>query len=156
MQRDIFYMNEACKEAAKAFEADEVPIGAVLVFQEKIIARAHNRVEELQDASAHAEMICLRLAMKYFNSWRLLDTTLYSTLEPCSMCAGTLLLSRVSTLVWGARDIRQGASGSWVDLLNIRHPMHKLEVRSGIMEEESGDLLKKFFQKKRESVGKNI
>lgn len=152
MNNDEKFMREAIIEAKKAFIANEVPIGAVLVFQDKIIARAHNQVEILKDASAHAEMLCIKEASKIFKNWRLLETTLYSTLEPCSMCAGVILLSRITTLVWGAKDVRHGANGSFVDLLGKRHPTHDLKIRSGIFQEESSDLLKQFFQKKRKEI----
>lgn len=142
-------MGEALKEAKKAFKADEVPIGAVLVFEGKVIARGHNQVELLQDATAHAEMLCLTAGSSALHNWRLLNTTLYCTVEPCSMCAGALLLSRVGTLVWGAPDIRQGANGSWVDLFSSPHPCHTLTIRKGVMQQECGQLLREFFQLQR-------
>lgn len=143
-------MEEALKEARAALLADEVPIGAVLVYEGQIIARAHNQVETLQDATAHAEMLCLRSAAEKLGNWRLLGATLYCTLEPCSMCAGALLLSRVQNLVWGAPDLRQGAHGSWVNLLDLPHPIHNCSVRKGILQEECAVLLTDFFRKKRE------
>ena len=109
-------MREALKEAKKAFEKDEVPVGAVLVHKNRIIARGHNQVELLQDATAHAEMICLSAGAEALGNWRLAETTLYCTLEPCCMCAGALLSARVTRLVWGAPDLRVGANGSWIDL----------------------------------------
>lgn len=142
-------MRAALEEASQAFAKDEVPIGAVLVYNGEIIARAHNQVESLQDATAHAEILCLRQASKKLNNWRLLESTLYTTLEPCSMCAGALILSRVKNLVWGAPDIRQGAGGSWVDLLNIPHPIHNLSIKQGVLADESARLMKEFFQNKR-------
>ena len=142
-------MREALKEAKRAFQEDEVPIGAVLVHEGKIIARGHNQVELLKDATAHAEMLCLTSGASVLENWRLLGTTLYCTLEPCTMCAGAMLLSRVHTLVWGAPDIRQGACGSWVNLFNQPHPCHTLEIRSGVLQAESADLMRQFFQKKR-------
>lgn len=148
-------MKEALREAEIAFHLGEVPIGAVLVFDGKIVARAHNLVESLQDASAHAEMLCLRSAAKIFDNWRLKGATLYSTLEPCSMCAGFMLLSRIETLVWGAPDIRHGAHGSWVNLLETSHPTHQLQVRTGILQEEASALMKKFFKMRRTCVSTN-
>jgi len=142
-------MRAALEEALLAFAKDEVPIGAVLVYNGEIIARAHNQVESLQDATAHAEILCLRQASKKLNNWRLLESTLYTTLEPCSMCAGALILSRVKNLVWGAPDIRQGAGGSWIDLLNIPHPIHNLLIKQGVLAGESARLMKEFFQNKR-------
>lgn len=145
------FMKEALKEAKKAFKAGEVPVGAVLVYQGEIVARAYNQVELLKDATAHAEMICLTMGSEYRQNWRLLDCSLYCTLEPCPMCAGAMLLSRIKTLVWGARDIRHGANGSWVNLFDKRHPMHQIEVISGVLEEESAQLMQDFFRKRRES-----
>ncbi len=149
MDKDEFFMQEALKEALKAFEADEVPVGAVLVYQNKIIARAHNQVESLQDATAHAEVLCLQAGAKLIGNWRLLETTLYCTLEPCSMCAGAMILSRVKRVVWGAPDIRQGASGSLFHVLNAPHPIHQIEVETNVLKEHSAALLKQFFGNKR-------
>jgi tRNA(adenine34) deaminase len=155
-QRDVYFMKEALKEAKKAFDHDEVPVGAVLVVRHKIIARGHNQVELLQDATAHAEMICMTSGAAALNNWRLLDATLYCTLEPCCMCAGGLFVSRVKRLVWAAPDIRVGANGSWIDLFTSNHPIHKIEVTSGILQEEAADLMRVFFAKKRgENVEKN-
>ena len=106
---DKDYMEVALEEAQKAYDAGEVPVGAVVVFQNQIISRSYNQVESLQDASAHAEMLCLKQAAQKLGNWRLLDCTLYCTLEPCLMCAGAMILSRIKTLVWGAQDIRHGA-----------------------------------------------
>ncbi len=142
-------MKEALIEAQKAQAKGEVPVGAVLVYQNQIIARAHNQVESLQDATAHAEILCLRQAAKHFNNWRLLETTLYCTLEPCVHCAGALILSRVQTLVWGAPDLRHGADGSQFDVLNKPHPIHTVEVIRGVMQEECAGLLKEFFRERR-------
>ena len=147
-------MKEALKEAKKAFEKEEVPVGAVLVHSGKIIARGHNQVELLQDATAHAEMLCLTVGAASLENWRLTGTTLYCTLEPCAMCAGAILASRVDRLVWAAPDIRLGANGSWIDLFKIKHPMHSLEITSGVLQEESSFLLKSFFEKTRKK--KNI
>jgi tRNA(adenine34) deaminase len=149
MKDDETFMGEALKEAIKAFDIGEVPIGAVLVKDGKVIARGHNQVELLKDATAHAEMICLTAGAAVCENWRLIDTTLYCTIEPCSMCAGAMLLSRIKALVWGAPDIRHGANGSWVDLFKEKHPMHNIEIRSGILEEKAAALLKEFFQKRR-------
>lgn len=149
---DEFFMREALREAEKAFQLGEVPVGAVLVSQGGIIARGHNQVESLRDASAHAEMVCVKKASAHVANWRLLDTTLYSTLEPCAMCAGALILSRVGTLVWGAKDLRHGAHGSWVNLFDLSHPIHRLDVRSGVLQEEAAALMISFFRKRREDV----
>ena len=149
MLLDEEYMKAALEEALIAFSEDEVPVGAVLVYKGEIIARAHNQVETLQDACGHAELLCLKEGAKILKNWRLLKTTLYTTLEPCSMCAGALILSRVETVVWGAPDLRQGAGGSWVDLLSKEHPIHNLKIRSGVLAEESARMMKEFFQNKR-------
>lgn len=150
---DEFFMREALKEAKKAFAQDEVPVGAVLVQDGRIIARGHNQVELLQDATAHAEMLCVTSAAGALENWRLLDTTLYCTLEPCIMCAGALLAARVKRLVWGAPDLRVGANGSWIDLFKNQHPIHNLEITSRILEAESAELLRTFFRKEREKKG---
>ena len=146
---DATFMKEALKEAKKAYASDEVPVGAVLVYENKVIARGHNQVEQLQDATAHAEMICLTAGAAALSNWRLTGSTLYCTLEPCAMCAGALLASRCTRLVWGAPDLRLGANGSWIDLFNQKHPMHTLEITSRVLAEESIFLLKQFFQEKR-------
>lgn len=155
MQDDPKWMQYALKEAQKAYEQGEVPVGAVLVFRDEIIAKAHNRVEFLCDATAHAEVLCLQEASVVLGNWRLLECTLYCTLEPCSMCAGAMILSRVSTLVWGARDRRHGVHGSWTNLLDLPHPIHQLNVRTGVLEQESSQLLTQFFRERRE-CGKAI
>ncbi len=150
---DERFMLEALKQAWKAFEADEVPVGAVLVKEGKVIARGYNQVEMLKDATAHAEMLCITAGETALENWRLLDTTLYCTIEPCSMCAGAMLLSRVPTLVWGAPDIRHGANGSWVDLFAQKHPMHTTAIRKGVLQNEAAFLLKEFFAKQRRVKG---
>lgn len=142
-------MKEALKEAEKGYEKGEVPVGAVLVCQNKIIARAHNQVEFLKDATAHAEMLCLKAGAVQLENWRLSKTTLYSTLEPCSMCAGALILSRVNTLAWGAQDLRHGADGSLFNILNKPHPIHELYVHRHILQEECSTLMRKFFKEVR-------
>lgn len=148
---DERFMIEALREAWKAFQAGEVPVGAVLVSEGRVIARGHNQVEMLKDATAHAEMICMTAGASALDAWRLSDTTLYCTIEPCSMCAGALLLSRVPTLVWGAPDLRHGANGSWVDLFSKPHPTHTVAVRRGVLEECASTLMRDFFQKRRKA-----
>lgn len=147
------YMREALKEAKKAFDRDEVPVGAVLVHNNRVIARGHNQVELLQDATAHAEMICLSAGAAALGNWRLAETTLYCTLEPCCMCAGAMLSSRIKRLVWGAPDLRMGVCGSWLNLFANKHPMHEIEIVSGILEAEAADLMRTFFQKQRKKDG---
>lgn len=146
---DEVFMLEALKEAWKGFQKGEVPVGAVVVKNGKVIARSHNQVEMLKDATAHAEMLCITVAEAHEENWRLKGTTLYATLEPCSMCAGAMLLSRVDRLVYGAPDIRHGACGSWVDLFEKPHPTHSIEIVRGILQEESATLMRDFFKKRR-------
>lgn len=154
---DQRFMLEALKEAWRAYSEDEVPVGAVIVREGKIIARGHNQVETLRDATAHAEMICLTAGAAAMEDWRLAGTSLYCTIEPCSMCAGAMFLSRIKTLVWGAPDLRHGANGSWVDLFQLKHPMHTIEVRRGILEEFSATLMRDFFEKQRKvKNGRNL
>lgn len=149
---DEFFMGKALEEAKKALIADEVPVGAIVVHSGQIIASSHNLVESLGDASRHAELVAMQSAAKHIQNWRLTDCTLYSTLEPCSMCAGAMLLFRISRVVWGAPDLRHGANGSWTDLFSKPHPMHTIEITSGVLQEECGALLKEFFQKKRRKI----
>lgn len=146
---NFYFMNEAFKEAKKAFAKDEVPVGAVLVFDNNIIARGHNQVEMLRDPTAHAEMICITSAANFLGSWRLIDTILFTTLEPCCMCAGAIISSRIKKVIWGAPDLRVGANGSWIDLFGKTHPIHNVEIEKGMLEEEIKSLMKEFFRKQR-------
>lgn len=148
---DEKFMLEALKEAWKAYKAEEVPVGAVLVHKGRIIARGYNQVEMLRDATAHAEMLCITAGEGALNNWRLSETTLYVTIEPCSMCAGAMLLSRITRLVWGAPDIRHGANGSWINLFEKPHPMHSLAIHTGVLAEWSATLMRNFFQQKRQN-----
>jgi tRNA(adenine34) deaminase len=145
---DRFYMQEALKEAGKAFEADEVPVGAVVVHENRIIARAHNQIKMLKDPTAHAEMIALTQAAAHLGNERLLNTTVYATIEPCLMCAGAMVLGRVKKLVYGADDPKTGAFGSVMDINKIRSN-HKISMRSGVMGAECAGFLKEFFRRKR-------
>lgn len=147
---DEKFILEALKEAWKAFKAEEVPVGAVLVKDNRIIARGYNQVELLKDATAHAEMLCLTAGASALENWRLAGTTLYCTVEPCCMCAGAMLLSRVPTLVWGAPDLRHGANGSWVDLFDKTHPTHTMTIRRGVLQDYCSQLMRDFFQIQRE------
>jgi len=146
---DNIYMAEAIKEAAKAFDADEVPVGAVIVHNGKIIARAHNQIRLLKDPTAHAEMIALTQAAAHLASERLLDTTLYSTVEPCAMCAGAMVLGRIKRLVYGAEDPKTGAAGSVVNIVNNKRLNHRISVTRGVLKDESSAILKEFFTLKR-------
>ncbi|MBN1915342.1 MAG: nucleoside deaminase [Parachlamydiales bacterium] len=148
-KKDRFFMKEALKQARIAYASFEVPIGAVLVYKGKIIARGYNRVELLQDATAHAEILCITSAAEILNNWRLKGTTLYCTLEPCPMCAGAILASRIDRLVWGAPDIRMGANGSWIDMFAHPHPMHRLIIKKNVLSEPAEELMRKFFAGRR-------
>lgn len=147
---DETFMKEALKEAKKAFDQDEVPVGCVLVHEGVVIARGHNQVEVLQDATAHAEILTIGAGSGVLENWRLLDCTLYCTLEPCAMCAGAMLLARIKRLVWAAPDLRHGANGSWVNLFEEKHPMHAIAVTSGVYKNEAACLMQEFFKKRRE------
>jgi tRNA(adenine34) deaminase len=149
MKIDKIYMSEALKEARRAFQEDEVPVGAIIVHRGKIIARAHNQVERLKDPTAHAEMIALTSAANYLVSKWLLEATLYVTIEPCSMCAGALILSRIKNIIYAAADPKTGACGSVINIVNHRKLNHRIKVKKGILGEESSSLLKEFFKKKR-------
>lgn len=146
---DNIYMSEAIKEAMKAFDADEVPVGAVVVHNGRIIARAHNQIKLLKDPTAHAEMIAITQAAAHLASERLLETTLYSTVEPCAMCAGAMVLGRIKRLVYGAEDPKTGACGSVMNVVNNRKLNHRISVVKGVLEKESATLLKEFFALKR-------
>ncbi|MEW6026501.1 MAG: tRNA adenosine(34) deaminase TadA [Planctomycetota bacterium] len=149
------YMKEALKEAVKALDDDEVPIGAVIVHKGRIIARAHNQRERLKDPTAHAEMIALTQAAAALEDWRLGDVTLYVTIEPCIMCAGALVNARVKHLVYGADDPKAGGCGSIVNVTNDKRLNHRIEVVSGVMDKDCQWLMKEFFKKKRAIVNKN-
>ena len=144
-----FYMSEALKEAKKAADKDEVPVGAVVVQEGKIISRGHNQVELLRDATAHAEMLALTSAENSSGAKWLIGASLYVTLEPCAMCAGALVLARVKHIYYGAQDPKSGACGSVVNIANHKKLNHRIKVKGGMMREECGELLKEFFRKKR-------
>ncbi len=147
---DEHFMREALKEAQKAFDAEEVPVGAVLVQGGSVIARGHNQTELLKDATAHAEMTCMTAGSSRLENWRLTGTTLYCTLEPCSMCAGAMLLSRIDRLVWGAPDLRHGAGGSWINIFEQKHPTHTIQIKSGVLQDYAAHLMQEFFAARRE------
>lgn len=149
MKNHQYYMNEALLEAQKAFDLGEVPIGAVIVYQGDIIGRAHNLRETSQNATTHAELMAIQQACETIGSWRLEETTLYVTLEPCPMCAGAILQSRVPTVVYGARDIKAGCVDSLYRLLNDARFNHECDVIEGVMAEACGDILTQFFRELR-------
>lgn len=140
------FMKQAYKEALKAFKKGEVPIGAVIVKEGNVISRAHNERETKQDATLHAEMSCIRKACKKLGTWRLNDCDLYVTLEPCPMCAGALIQSRINTVYIGAKDPKGGAVGSIINVLEQDKFNHNVNVVYGIMEEECSAILKDFFK----------
>jgi len=143
-----YYMREALKEARKAFERDEVPVGAVIVHKDTIIARACNQILTLKDPTAHAEMIAITQAADYLRNERLINCTLYATIEPCPMCAGAAVLARIDRIVYGADDPKSGACGS-VNIANNKKLNHKIDIVSGILREDSAIFLKEFFKRKR-------
>lgn len=140
-----YWMQRAIAEAGKAEGKAEVPIGCVIVKDGKIIARGHNLRETVQDPSAHAEMIAIRKAARKLNSWRLLDTILYVTLEPCIMCMGAIILSRIPTVVFGCYDPKGGAAGSLYDFSDDARLNHRVELVPAILEAECSHLLSAFF-----------
>lgn len=143
---DAYFMAKALKEAQKAAKKGDVPVGAVLVLDGKIIARSHNQKEQKQDPLAHAESLVLQKAAKKIGSWRLLDTTLYCTLEPCPLCAGAMLQSRITRLVYGAPDLRWGVVETMHTLLDDNRWNHHIKITKGILRQESETLLRTFFQ----------
>ncbi len=146
-------MDEALRQARKAGAKGEVPVGAVLVMGGRVVAKAHNQVEELKDATAHAEMLAVTAAAGEAGNWRLNEATLYVTKEPCPMCAGAMALSRIKRVVYGAADPRMGAAGGALNILQFEGMNHRCEVRGGIRAEECRDLLREFFQKQRTEKG---
>ena len=139
-------MELAFREAEKAFEKNEVPVGAIVVFDGKVIGRGHNQTESLHDATAHAEIIALSAAYNHFGDWRLDNCYLFSTLEPCAMCAGAAILSRIKTIVFGAHDPKFGACGSIFNLPVEKKLNHNIDIVSGVMKDEIVALMKHFFR----------
>jgi tRNA(adenine34) deaminase len=151
---DEHFMREALRQAAKAYEADEVPVGAVVVRAGKIIARAHNQVELLKDATAHAEMLALTQAEAAVGDWRLTDCDLYVTKEPCAMCAGALVHVRIRRVIFGCTDPGAGAAGSVINLLQLPSLNHQCDLTSGVLQNECAANLQNFFRKRRdEQIG---
>ena len=142
------YMKEALRQASFASCSDEVPIGAVMTYHDKIIARSYNQVELLKDPTAHAEMLAITIATSYLKSKWLQECTLYVTVEPCLMCAGACVLSRVGRVIFGAEDPKTGAFGSKLDIGKLRLN-HKIKVRKGILQGECSQLMREFFKNKR-------
>jgi tRNA(adenine34) deaminase len=146
---DEAYMREALAEAERAYQKGEIPVGAVAVKDGVIIGRGHNQKEELKDPTAHAEMTALRQAGQALGGWRLTGVTIYSTLEPCPMCAGALVMARAERLVYAAPDPKNGACGSVFDIVRLPKWTHHLEVEGGVLAEEAGVLLERFFSQRR-------
>ena len=147
--QDLTFMRMALDEAAKAPAVGEVPIAALIVQGNQVLAQAHNYRELWQDPTAHAEVIAIRAAATALGTWRLTDTTLYATVEPCSMCIGAIILARVSRVVFGAWDPKAGACGSVFDLTNEPRLNHRVEIVGGLLEAESQTLLQQFFRQLR-------
>jgi len=153
-QSDEYFMREALRQALKAGKADEVPVGAVIVRAEKVIARAHNQVELLKDATAHAEMLALTQAEAAVGDWRLVDCHLYVTKEPCAMCAGALVHTRVRRVIFGCADPAAGAAGSVVNVLQMPTLNHRCDITAGVLENECAAILKDFFRERRDAPDK--
>jgi tRNA(adenine34) deaminase len=145
------WMQEAIKEAKKALHENEVPVGAVVIHDSKIIGKGYNQIEKLQDPTAHAEMIAITAATNYLQQKWLRDCALYVTIEPCSMCAGAMVLARIKTLVYGVQDVKTGAHSSVINLLNEPRLNHKIEVIPGILKDQCSTLMIDFFERLREN-----
>src|SRR5438477_4563059 len=149
MELDETFMHEALRLAAKARAADEAPVGTVVVREGKIISRAYNQVELLKDATAHAEMLALTEAEAAVGDWRLTDCDLYVTKEPCAMCAGAIVHTRIHRVVFGCADPSAGAAGSVINLLQMSTLNHRCEIASGVLENECAAILRDFFRERR-------
>ena len=149
LHSDDYFMGEALRQAAKAYAREEVPVGAVVVRAGRIIARAYNQVETLKDATAHAEMLALTQAENAVGDWRLTDCTLYVTKEPCPMCAGAVVHTRLARVVFGAGDAKDGAAGGALNLLQFPTLNHRCEITAGVRLEECRELLRSFFTAQR-------
>ena len=147
--RDEYYMRLALREAEYALDHDDVPVGAVIVKDGEVIGSAHNERELRNDPTAHAEMLALREASQVVGSWRVLDAVMYVTLEPCTMCAGAIVLARVPRIVFAATDPKAGAAGSVLNLLDVPQFNHRPQVAAGLLADEAGDLLRAFFASRR-------
>ncbi len=152
--RDEYFMREALRQAQKAYAADEVPVGTVIVRAGKIIARSRNQVELLKDATAHAEMLALTQAEAAVGDWRLTDCDLYVTKEPCAMCAGALVHTRIRRVIFGCTDRSAGAAGSVMNLLQMPRFNHRCDIASGVLQDECGAILQNFFRKHRDQQTK--
>jgi len=149
---DEYFMREALRQAQKAHAGNEVPVGAVIVRDGRIIARAYNQVELLKDATAHAEMLALTAAEAAVGDWRLTDCHVYVTKEPCPMCAGALVHTRIQRVIFGCADPSAGAAGSMINLLQMPAFNHRCETTSGVLQKECAAILQDFFRKRREEA----
>lgn len=152
---DEKWMRHALAEAQLALNKKEVPIGAVVVYEDKIIGRGHNQVERLNDPTAHAEIIAIGAASTYLNSWRLSGASLYVTIEPCAMCAGAIVLSRIDRLIFGAKDSKAGACGSLYNIVQDIRLNHQVQVIPYILEKECSQILESFFEKIRQNTSES-
>jgi tRNA(adenine34) deaminase len=148
------FMALAFREAELAYEKGEVPVGAVIIFEDRVIGRGHNLTESMHDATAHAEIIALSAAYSHFKDWRLENCHLFSTLEPCAMCAGAAVLSRIKTIVYGAKDPKFGGCGSIFEIPTEQKLNHRIEVVGGVMETEIAAMMRRFFREQREGKEK--
>ena len=149
MDKDIEFMKEALKEAELARLEDEVPIGCVIVKDDQIIARRHNQRDKSHNPLGHAETLAIKEASEVVNDWQLVDCTLYVTIEPCIMCSGAIIQSRIKRVVYGAPDIKGGAFGSSINILEASNINHRPEVTKGVLEEECSSIIKNYFKNKR-------
>lgn len=155
-EKDLYFMKAAIDQAYIALGNEDVPVGAVIVHQDKIIAKGYNQRHHLNDPTAHAEMIALTAASEYIGHWRLHDCTIYVTLEPCSMCAGALVLARIDRLVFGCTDPKTGACGSIYNIVQDKRLNHQVEITKDILAEDCAKLLQDFFRNKRRAIEDNL
>lgn len=153
---DEYFMTLAIRESLKAYEVGEVPVGAIAVKDGKIIAKAHNQIEKLKDATAHAEILLITQVSSYLGDWRLNDITIYVTKEPCPMCAGAMVNAKLSKLVFGLKDPKYGAAGSALDITNFAGTLHRVEVTGGILEDKCLEIFQSFFRElRKENIQKS-
>lgn len=145
IKNEEYFMQIALEEAEKALETGDIPVGAVIVFDDKIVGKGHNQIEKKNNSLLHAEMLAIKEAIKNIGYKHLLDCTLYVTLEPCAMCAGAIVLSRIKKVIYAAADLKTGAGGSIFNILQDSRLNHRVEVESGLLESESSYLIKNFF-----------
>lgn len=150
MEQDEKYMKEAIRQAKKAYALDEVPIGCVIVYQDKIIGRGYNRRTVDKNTLAHAELIAIKKASKKMNDWRLEECTLYVTLEPCQMCSGAIVQARIPRVVVGCMNPKAGCAGSILNLLDMKEFNHQVDLTTGVLGEECSEMMKSFFKELRE------